>query len=222
MENNPLIILFLGKSGSGKGTQVNLILEKYGIEKIGSGELLRERKKMPDFTGNKISAVIDNGGIVPTPVIFSAWMKKLEDYKQNEDFKGLIFDGSPRKIREAYLMDEALGWYEWDKNVKVILLDITDDEAVTRISMRKICTNCGAIVSNVEQVNDDLAKCSNCGHQLEKRPDDIKEGVLKRLAWFQTEVGPVIDYYQEQGRLIKINGQQSIEKVFEDIVKILG
>lgn len=223
MAKSPLILMFLGKSGCGKGTQVNLLVEKYGLEKIGSGELLRERKKSTDFTGEKISSVVDNGGIVPTPVIFSLWMEKLDNYKHSKaDIKGIIFDGSPRKILEARLMDEALGWYEWNKNIKVILLDISDEEAVKRIELRKICPKCRAIISNAEELDGEIETCTNCGHKLEKRPEDVKEGVLKRLEWFQTEVGPVIEYYKEQNRLITINGEQSVAEVFEDIVKVIG
>lgn len=220
MENNPLIIILLGKSGCGKGTQVNLLVKKYGLDFIGSGDLLRERKKELDFTGVKISNVIDNGGIVPTPVIFSLWMDKLEEYKK-KNIQGLIFDGSPRKILEAYLIDEALGWYEWDKNIKVILIDISDDEALKRIELRKVCLNCKAIISNAEELNGNIEFCPNCGNKLEKRPDDLQEGVLKRLNWYKAEVEPVIEYYKKDNRLITINGEQSIEKVFEDIVRAI-
>ncbi|MFA5368411.1 MAG: nucleoside monophosphate kinase [Candidatus Paceibacterota bacterium] len=190
MDKKPLIIILLGKSGSGKGTQVNLIAEKYGLKKIGSGELLRQRKKQEDFSGSKISTVIDNGGIIPTPVIFKLWMDKLEEFKKGSEFEGIIFDGSPRKIKEAYLMDEALEWYEWNENVKVILIDISDEEVVKRIASRA---------------------------GLEDRPEDSPEGIKKRLAWFEAEVVPVINYYKENNRLITINGEQSIEKVFNDI-----
>jgi len=190
MDKKPLIIILLGKSGSGKGTQVNLIAEKYGLKKIGSGELLRQRKKQEDFSGSKISTVIDNGGIIPTPVIFKLWMDKLEEFKKGSEFEGIIFDGSPRKIKEAYLMDEAIEWYEWNENVKVILIDISDEEVVKRIASRA---------------------------GLEDRPEDSPEGIKKRLAWFEAEVVPVINYYKENNRLITINGEQSIEKVFNDI-----
>lgn len=222
MEKNPLIIMFLGKSGCGKGTQVNLLVEKYGLEKIGSGELLRERKMAEDFTGKKLTQVLDGGGIAPTAVVFRLWMDKLEKFKAAVDFKGIIFDGSPRRIFEAQMIDEALDWYEWAQNVKVILLDISDAEAVKRIELRKVCPKCKAIISNAEELDGEIEVCPNCGNKLEKRPEDVKEGVLKRLEWFQTEVQPVLDYYKKQNRLIVINGEQSVEKVFEDIVKAIG
>ncbi|HPD19804.1 MAG TPA: nucleoside monophosphate kinase [Candidatus Pacearchaeota archaeon] len=219
MQDNSSIIIFLGKSGCGKGTQVELLRKKAGLDYLGSGELLRERKKIDDFTGRKISQVIDNGGIVATPVIFHLWMEKLEELKKKPDFKGVIFDGSPRKIKEAYLLEEALEWFEWDKNVKVLLIDISDEEVVRRISKRRICGQCKEILI----FEEGMEKCPKCGSsELLKRPDDEIEGVKKRLAWFKEEVGPVIEYYKEQGNLLVINGEQSIEKVFEDILRALN
>jgi adenylate kinase len=220
METDPLIVILLGKSGCGKGTQVKMISEKYFLHKIGSGELLRERKKTEDFTGSKISTVIDNGGIVPTPVIFQLWIEKLEDLKISDDFKGIVFDGSPRRILEAHLLDEALGWYDWDRNEKIILLDIDDEESIKRIACRKVCSNGSCnFISGVG--NGDLNECPVCGSNLEDRPEDTPEGVKKRLEWFKKEVEPVIEYYEKQNRLIRINGNQSVEKVFESIVKAI-
>lgn len=197
MIQKPLIIAFLGKSGSGKGTQVKLLKDKFNLEYIGTGELLRERKKTIDFTGEKIAQVVDSGGITPTCVVFFLWMAKLEEFKKKSDFNGIIFDGSPRRIKEAYMLDEALEWYEWNNSVKVILIDISDEEVEKRMLLR--ANEAGA----------------------EKRPEDSAEGIKKRLAWFKEEVDPVIEYYREKGKLLVINGEQIIEKVFEDILKAI-
>ncbi|MDD5696445.1 MAG: nucleoside monophosphate kinase [Candidatus Pacebacteria bacterium] len=219
MQNNPSIIIILGKSGSGKGTQVELLRQKMGLDYMGSGDLLRGRKTMDDFTGRKISQTIDNGGIVATPVIFHLWMKRFEELKKKPDFKGAILDGSPRKLKEAYLLEEALEWFEWDKNVKILLVDISDEEVIKRIKKRRICGQCKEILI----FEEGMEKCPKCGSaELLKRPDDELEGVKKRLAWFQEEVVPVIDYYKEKGELIVVNGEQPIEKVFEDILKALN
>ena len=212
---NPLIVIFLGKSGAGKDTQMELLKEKMGFDYIGSGDLLRERKKINDFTGNKISYIIDKGGLVLTPVIFKLWMQKIEELKNRGNVKGIIIDGSPRKIKEAYLLDEALDWYEWNKNIKVMLIDISNEEAIERISKRRYCVDCKEIHID----NGEVEKCNKCGGELMQRPDDQVEGVKKRLEWFKEEVEPVINYYKETNRLITINGEQEIEKVFEDILK---
>lgn len=221
MEKKPLIIVLLGKSGSGKGTQVNLLAERYGLKKISSGEMLRNRKKQDDFTGKKLRAVLDSGGIAETCVIFKLWMDKLEEYKSDENLKGIIFDGSPRKIMEARSMDEALAWYEWNENVKIILIDISDEEIMKRVACRRVCGN-GACnyIPTPEQVKV-MESCPACGAKLENRPEDTIEGTQKRLAWFKEEVEPVLDYYSKSDRLITINGEQPIEKVFEDIVKAI-
>lgn len=220
MVKSPLILILLGKAGAGKGTQVNLLREKLGLDYIGSGDLLRERKKTDDFTGNKISEVIDKGGIVPTPVIFKLWMDKFESLKLNPDFNGFVFDGSPRKIREAYLLEEALGWFGWDGLAKVLLIDVSDEEAISRTIKRKICPKCGNIIL-FSKDDPNIEDCPKCGEGLVRRPDDTLEGIKNRLDWFKTEVGPVIDYYKENSKLITVNGEQSVEMVFNDIMKAI-
>ena len=84
MNKDPLILILLGKSGAGKGTQLNLLRERLDLEFIGTGNLLRERKKIKDFTGKKIAEVIDNGGIIVTPIPFKLWMDSFEEIKNNK------------------------------------------------------------------------------------------------------------------------------------------
>ena len=219
LSKKPLVIIFLGKPGSGKGTQAELLGEKLGLDYIGSGDLLRERALKEDFTGRKTKIVTDTGGLIPTPVIFKLWLDKFEELKNRKKLKGFVIDGSPRKILEAYLIDEALEWYEWDKNVKIMLIDISNKEAIWRLVKRRICKKCEAIIPYVGKFRE-IKKCPKCGGELIHRADDTVSGVKNRLAWFRTDVQPVINYYRKTGRLIKINGEQSIEAVFQDIFKI--
>ncbi len=221
MNKVPLIISLLGKSGSGKGTQVGLLKEKLGLAVVGTGDMLRERRKVEDFTGKKISQVIDNGGIIPSPVVFKLCMDVFEDMKNEGNFKGMILDGAPRKLKEAMLLDETFEWFEWGGNIKILLIDISDEEAINRITKRKICSKCGNILIYTNESPDE-DKCSKCGGELIKRPDDTVEKTEKRLGWFKTEVEPVINYYKEKGWLITINGEQTIEDVFKDVLKAIG
>lgn len=220
MNKNPLVLILLGKSGAGKGTQLNLLRERLNLEFIGTGDLLRKRKKIDDFTGKKIASVIDSGGIIVTPIPFKLWMDSFEEIKNKGEFNGLIIDGSPRKIKEAWLLDEALDWYEWDKRVKVILIDISEEEAIARITRRKTCPGCNHIVM-FSKDDEDINNCPKCGSELVKRPEDTVEGTKKRLAWFEEEVGQTIKYYEENNMLIKINGEQSVEDVYSDIIKAI-
>lgn len=217
----PLVVILLGPPGSGKGTQARIIQERFGLEYLGSGDLLRARKKKEDFTGRKIGQWIDVGKRVPTPVIFYLWMKKWEEFKQIKNFKGFVIDGSPRTEFEAIMMEKALKWYDWDKNKKVFYLKVSDREVIKRLINRRQCQNCGRIIPWIGSFKD-LKTCDKCGGNLIKRPDDTEQGVKERLKWFKAEVIPAIEYYRKKGELIEINGDQPIDKVTKDILRAFG
>lgn len=216
----PLIIILLGKSGSGKGTQAEFLEDKFKLEHIGSGDLLRKRAKDKDFTGGELAKTLKRGNLVPTPVIFKLWLDKVEQLKNRKSLNGFIMDGNPRKIMEAYLIDELFDWYNWKGNAKALLLDISDKEAINRLTKRRICQKCKEIIPFVGDYKK-IKKCQECGGKLVERNDDSVPVVKKRLAWFKKEVMPIINYYKKTGRLVKINGEQSIEKVFKDVLKCI-
>ncbi|HPZ74736.1 MAG TPA: nucleoside monophosphate kinase [Candidatus Pacearchaeota archaeon] len=217
--SNPLVIMMLGLPGSGKGTQANLFVERFKLDYIGSGDLLRERKKEKDFTGKKIRQTIDVGGLVPTPVIFKLWLDQFEKLKSTKkNLKGLVIDGSPRKILEAYLIDESLNWYEWDKNVKIFLIKISIKESFNRLTKRRQCKKCGRIIPWAGDFKK-LKTCDQCGGELFTRPDDNIESIKKRIEKYKKETMKVIKYYKKQGKLIEINGEQSVEEVFQEIAE---
>lgn len=218
--NKKKIIILLGKSGSGKGTQADFLQEKFGLDYIGSGDLLRTRAKKKDFTGRQLAKTLKYGKLVPAPVVFKLWLDKAEELKNKKNLKGFIMDGNPRKILEAYLIDELFKWYQWDKYVKVILIHISNKEAIWRLTKRRICKKCKEIIPFVGRFRK-IKKCPECGGQLIQRGDDTIEAVKKRLTWFRTDVQPIINYYRKTNRLIKINGGQSIKNVFRDILKAI-
>jgi len=213
------IIILLGKSGSGKGTQAELLKERFGLSHVVSGDLLRNRAKKLDFTGKKLSEVLTHGKLAPTCVIFKLWLDKIEEIKNTKNTEGVILDGNPRKIKEAYLIDEAFDWYEWH-NVKAILIDISDKEAIQRLTKRRICKKCKEIIPFVGDFKK-IKKCPKCGGELIQRSDDTPSSAKNRMDWFKKEVQPIINYYKKTGRLITVNGEQSIENVFKDVLKSL-
>lgn len=215
------IIILLGKSGSGKGTQAELLAKKFGLYHLVSGDLLRNRAKKPDFTGKKLAKVLSHGELAPMAVIFKLWLDKAEILKNDKKTKGFIMDGNPRRISEVYLDDEVFGWYEW-LNVKAVLIDIYDKEAKKRLGKRRVCQNkkCGKVIPFIGEYKT-MKKCPNCGGKLVFREDDTPESIKNRLAWFKTEVQPIIDYYKKTRRLLKVNGEGTIEEVFSRILKAL-
>lgn len=230
----PLVIILLGPPGSGKGTQAKLLVKKFGLEYFGSGDALRRRRKIKDFTGKKLIEVMGRGELTPSFIVSKLWIDKLEKFKNSSKcsaplqisspkrnkFKGFILDGSPRRIIEAEFLEEALKWYEWQKNVKVILIDISKKESFNRLTKRRICKKCGRLIPYIGEFKK-LKKCDKCGGELITRVDDKPGAIKKRLEEFKKEVIPVINYYKKQGRLIKINGEQSIENVFKDTLKAI-
>ncbi len=218
--SNPLIIVIFGRPGCGKGTQAKLLIKKFGLEYFGMGDALRRRRKIKDFTGRKISKVMEKGKLVPNFIVAKFWIDAMEKLKQKQEFKGCVFDGSPRRVTEANLFDDALGWYEWTKRKKIILIDISEKEALKRLAKRRICRDCKIIIPYIGEFKK-LKKCPQCGAPLITRTDDKPKAIKKRLAEFKKEVVPVLNYYKKQGRLTRINGDQSIEKVFKDILKVI-
>ncbi|MBU2544852.1 nucleoside monophosphate kinase [Patescibacteria group bacterium] len=210
------VIILLGKSGSGKGTQAELLQKKFKLDYIGSGDLLRARTRKNDYTGKNLDKVLTGGKLAPTAVILKLWLDEVEKLKNKKNLNGFIMDGNPRKILEAYLIDDALDWYGWDP--KVILVDISDKEATWRLTKRRICKKCKNILPFIGEFRK-MKKCPDCGGQLMTRSDDSISSVKKRLDWFKKEVQPIINYYRKSDRLIKVNGEQSIEGVYKDILK---
>lgn len=217
---NKKIIILLGRAGSGKGTQAELLKEKFNFEKIGSGDILRSRFKIKDFTGKKLDKELSGGGLAPSAIIFKLWIDKMEEMKRY-DFNGLVIDGSPRKILEARLMDQAFEWYEWEKYLYIMYIDISREESFNRLSKRKYCGKCGRLIPYIGDFKN-LKKCDRCEGVLKVRHDDHPDGIRKRLELFEEETRPVLDYYKKTGKnIIQINGNQDIEKVFQDILKHL-
>jgi len=216
----PKIFIVLGPPGSGKGTQAEFLVKKFKLESFGSGVALRERQKRGDFTGKKIGEVMERGEWIPESVISKLWMDKLEKFKQKRKFNGLVYDGGPRRMLEAELFDIALKWYEWQKNVKVIFINISKEESLNRLTKRRQCKKCGRLIPWIGKFKE-LKKCDRCGGQLMVRADDKPKAILKRLEEFKKHTIPVIKYHKKQGRLIEINGEQSIKDVFKDILKAI-
>ncbi|MBI2623922.1 nucleoside monophosphate kinase [Candidatus Parcubacteria bacterium] len=208
-------IVLLGRSGCGKGTQAERLAKHFGLAVVSPGERFRKLAATSSWTGEKIKAIIDSGGLPPDWLAAHLWLAEL--IEKIVPGRGLIFDGTPRRLPEAKLIDEILAWYE-RTNVHVFLLDISREEARRRLTGRRICVGCSTIAHAIYD-DTDAAKCLECGGTLVSRPDDTAEAIGKRLDWFDADVMPIIHYYETQGRLTRINGERPIEVVAAELLQ---
>ena len=203
-------LILLGAPGSGKGTQAAYISDKYDLPHISTGDLFRENIKEKTPLGLKVKAVMDTGNLCPDDLT----VELVKDRLNNADCKvGYLLDGFPRDLVQAVALDEI------SAPDKVINLVVDLSKIEHRITGRRSCQSCGGsfhvdFIGNVDN-------CPTCGEKLTIRKDDNPETVKERLEVYQTQTAPLIEYYSKQGKLININGDQSIDKVFEDIVKVL-
>ena len=213
-----LNVVIFGAPGSGKGTQSEKIVEKYGINHISTGDVLRAEMKNGTELGKTAKGYIDQGQLIPDELMIDILASVFDSFK---DSKGVIFDGFPRTIPQAKALDDALTKIG-EKMDYAIDVDVPDENIVNRMGGRRACLNCGAtyhIVFNPTKVE---GKCDACGADTVLRDDDKPETVQKRLAVYHEQTQPLIEYYDKQGILKSVDGTKPMDEVFSAIVGILG
>jgi adenylate kinase len=209
-------IIIMGPQGSGKGTQARMLAEKYNLQIFETGAIIRNIAKQDTDIGRKINEITNiKGNIIP----WSFMKEKILGQKLNEldQDKGIIFDGTPRIMEEAEFWSEKLR--KVGRNIDyVFYVDISKEESVKRLSIRKQCREGGHSLIVGKDVKEEETKCPICGSEVYRREDDTPEKILNRLEWSKKLLSPVIEYYESKNMLIKINGEQSAEGVFEEII----
>lgn len=211
-------IIMLGAPGAGKGTQAKMIAEKCGIPHISTGDIFRANIKNGTELGAKAKEYMDKGLLVPDELVCDLVVDRIQ---QADCEKGYILDGFPRTIPQAEALEAALNAIE-QKLDYAIDIDVPDENIINRMSGRRACVGCGATYHVVFNPTNVEGKCDVCGESLILRDDDKPETVKKRLDVYHTQTQPLIDFYSARKVLVEVDGTQSMDKVFEDIMKILG
>lgn len=211
-------IIMLGAPGAGKGTQAKMIAEKCGIPHISTGDIFRANIKNGTELGAKAKEYMDKGLLVPDELVCDLVVDRIQ---QADCEKGYILDGFPRTIPQAEALENALNAIE-QKLDYAIDIDVPDENIINRMSGRRACVGCGATYHVLFNPTKVEGKCDVCGESLILRDDDKPETVKKRLDVYHTQTQPLIDFYIERKVLVEVDGTQSMDKVFDDIMKILG
>ena len=207
-------IILLGAPGAGKGTQGELISERLCIPTISTGNMLREAMANGTSLGKQVKQYMDEGSLVPDDVIMSIVAERVA---QPDCKNGFILDGVPRTLAQAEAIDA--------KGVRidhVVSLEVDDAEIASRMSGRRVCAKCGASYHIVNNPPKAEGICDHCGGEVKIRKDDEPATVQHRLDVYHASTEVLKEYYQKQGKLRLVYGNQPIAGTHEDILKAIG
>jgi len=212
-------IMFIAPPAAGKGTQAELVVEKYHIPHISTGDILREISKEDSEMGEYVRETLASGGLVKDEITYQL----IEDRLKKSDCKnGYIIDGFPRNIEQAYEYDNILKRLGYEIG-NVILINIDKKTLEKRITGRRLCEKCNAIYNINDKNNTPKVEsiCDNCGGNLYQRSDDNLESFQTRYSTYLEKTEPIIEYYRKQGVLKEVNGDDTVENIFKKINKII-
>lgn len=206
-------LILLGAPGAGKGTQAEIISEKYNIPTISTGNIIRAALKNGTEMGLKAKSYIDAGELVPDNVVIGIIKERLSEADCKE---GYILDGFPRTIPQAVALDDM--GFVIDAALSI---EVDDSEIVKRMSGRRVCEKCGASYHTEYKKPEVEGVCNLCGGNLVIRKDDEPETVKNRLNVYHEQTEPLKDFYKGCGKLIIVEGQDKVEDTTRLVLEAL-
>ena len=210
-----MYIVFLGAPGAGKGTQAANVARELGLTAIATGDLFRQAVERGDELGLKVKNYIEKGALVPDEITAQVVLERMS----SPDCRGgVIFDGFPRNLKQAEVLDEALK--RQNKNIDwVVYIKVPEQELVKRLSERLVCRDCQTPYGKESiRIGE---KCKKCGGELYQRPDDNTETVKERLKVYFNKTAPLIEYYKKSGKLLEVDGEGGVDRVTRRITGAL-
>ncbi|HEY8425470.1 MAG TPA: adenylate kinase [Limnochordales bacterium] len=212
--------VMLGMPGAGKGTQAERLARELGIPHISTGAIFRDAVQRGTDLGKQAKAYMDRGELVPDAVTVAIVRERLQ---APDCRRGFVLDGFPRNLEQARALDEALAREGLSIDAAINLV-VPAEEAVRRITSRRVCSRCGAtygageLAASGESGGD---VCPRCGGQLVQRDDDREEVVRQRLRVYEESTRPLIDYYAARGVLVEVPGTGGVDEVAEAVGRVL-
>ncbi len=211
-------LILLGPPGGGKGTQAKLLMDRYKVPQISTGDILRDNLKRGTELGKQAKQFMDKGQLVPDAVVIGIIRDRL---KKPDCNGGFMLDGFPRTVVQGEALDKVLA----DMSRKldhVVSIEVPDEELVKRLTGRRTCRACGEGYHVMFKPPKKEGACDKCGGELYQRDDDNETTVRNRLSVYKKQTQPLIDYYGKKGLLREINGLGSIQEIFGRVSKVLG
>ena len=213
-----MILILLGPPGAGKGTQAKLIVDRYSIPQLSTGEMLREAVASGSKIGKRAKTVMDAGKLVSDDIVIGIVSERVD---MDDCKNGFILDGFPRTLQQA----DALEAMFEEKGINldtVIELVVDDDALVDRIAGRFTCGNCGEGYHDKHKLPSNPTQCDKCGAKdFRRRADDNEETLRMRLRAYYKETAPLVGYYYAKGLLRGVDGMGSIAKISAEINEVL-
>jgi adenylate kinase len=213
-----MYVVILGAPGAGKGTQADILSQKIDVPHIASGDLFRRALEEKTELGLLAKGYMEKGELVPDEVVTKMILERVS---QPDCASGCVFDGFPRTLPQARALDEALK--SQAKSIdKAIYIDVPNEELVRRLSGRWLCRRCQTPYHVTESPPEVPGRCDKCGGELYQRPDDKEETVKERIRVFLAQTVPILDYYEEQAKLTRVNGNLGVQVVAKEMMSALG
>jgi adenylate kinase len=211
-------LILLGPPGGGKGTQAKLLMDRYKVPQISTGDILRDNLKRGTELGKQAKQFMDKGQLVPDAVVIGIIRDRL---KKPDCNGGFMLDGFPRTVAQGEALDKVL--VDMSRKLDhVVSIDVPDEELVKRLTGRRTCRACGEGYHVMFKPPKKEGACDKCGGELYQRDDDNETTVRNRLSVYKKQTQPLIDYYGKKGLLREINGLGSIQEIFGRVSKVLG
>ena len=208
-------LVLLGAPGAGKGTQAEILKEKYNIPTISTGAMIRHEIKSQTPLGVEAKKYIDDGHLVPDEMVIKMIKLRLS---QKDCENGFILDGFPRTVSQAIELGNNLG-IDIDK---VLYFEVRDEDIIERLSGRRECEKCGATFHIIYKPSAKGNLCDKCDGKLKIRQDDDPDTIRERLVVYHSTTEPLIEYYRNEGKLVTVSGKDKIEDTTKEVLRLLG
>lgn len=211
-------MILLGPPGCGKGTQAKILIDTFNIPQISTGDILREAIKKKSPLGMEAKTHMDQGALVPDPLVIKIIEERL---KQPDCNRGFILDGFPRTVAQAEALDTMLS--EMGTKLEYVFsIDVDDEELIRRLTGRRVCRKCGESYHIEFNPPRQEGRCDSCGGELYQRDDDKEVTIRNRLKVYRDQTSPLINFYQRKDVLHSVDGIGSIDEIKERLLTVIN